>query len=250
MATAKRTGIKKFTAWSFSRYRDYKECPAKANWKYLVKLETDTMVAAKSAPKSSQENPLERGDRIDKAGGAFLRGELKALPIDLMPVAHVFRALRKKGNLSVNQSWGFTKDWKPCSPTDWDICWLRVQLDVCNIEERKTGDALHIIDNKSGKFDLRRAEEYTEQLQLYGTAGFARMPTLEEVTAKLLYTDLGISYPETKPLVWNRAQALKLRAIWDKRITPMFNDTRFAPRPGIYCRWCDFSKAKGGPCKY
>jgi hypothetical protein len=245
-----KSAVRQFTSWSYSRYHDHKECPAKANWKYLVKLQTPQMVELIAKPVTGPENPLQRGDRIDKAGGAFLRGETKKVPIDLMPVAQEFRAMRSKGNLSVNQSWGFTKDWKPCSPTDWNNCWVRVQLDVASIEETKRGDILHITDNKTGKFDLRRAEDYVEQLQLYGAAGFARMPTVTQVTARLLYTDLGITYPETTPLVWDTKQGAKLRDIWNKRVRPMLNDTRFPPRPGYYCRWCDFSKAKGGPCKY
>ena len=38
-ATTAKSAPKKFTSWSFSRYMDYKGCPAKAKYKHLDKLQ-------------------------------------------------------------------------------------------------------------------------------------------------------------------------------------------------------------------
>jgi PD-(D/E)XK nuclease superfamily protein len=245
--------IKQFTSWSYSRYHDYTECPLRASLKHLHKLRTPEMIQKELDAKQpgAPENPLQRGERIAKEAAQFLTKKVKKVPMDLMSVAKEYRELVKAGNLSVEQSWGFTKDWKPCSPTDWNNCWMRVQIDVCHIEEvKKHGDILHITDNKSGRFDDRKNEEYQQQLELYGAAGLARMPTVIEATARLLYSDLGMSFPTGHPMRWRVDELPTLKATWNKRVKPMFNDTRFAPRPGPQCRYCDFAKARNGPCMY
>jgi len=40
----------------------------------------------------------------------------------------------------------------------------------------------------------------------------------------------------------------KLKAIWMRRAELMERDKMCAPRPGYYCSYCDYSRAKGGPC--
>lgn len=241
---------KQFTSVSFSRYGDYRQCPMRAALKHLHKFKTKEMIKAEMEP-PDPNHPFVRGSRIAKEAENFLTKKVKQVPIDLMPVAKEYRELLKQGNLSVEQSWGFTRDWKPCSPTDWNNCWLRVQIDVCRIEEvKKYGDIVHITDNKSGKYSPYKNEEYIEQLELYGTAGMARMPTVIEATARLLYSDLGVTFPAGKPMSWRIDALPALKKTWEKRFKPMQNDTRFAPKPNFGCRYCDFSKEKGGPCKY
>lgn len=243
---------KVFTAWSFSRYSDYARCPAFAKYKHLDKVKTPEMVKKEQDEASGAipESPMTRGARVAAATDKYLSKRTAKLPIELMPLAQTYRDLRKLGNLSVEQGWGFTRDWRPCSPTDWNNCWLRVKIDVAYIEEAKgVGDILHIKDNKTGQFRENKNVEYEEQLNLYGTAGLAYMPTVVKVTTQLLYSDLGAVYP-VKPKEFTVKQLPGMQAKWEKRVRPMFNDTRFAPKPGYYCRYCEFSKAKGGPCRF
>jgi len=247
---------KYFTSWSFSRYWDWNQCPAKANWKYIVKLKTPEMTQRDADLRSGKlpPGPLERGAEIADQAKNYLKGKIKQVPAYLMPVATVYRELKKKGSqLTVEDSWGFTKQWMPCSPTDWDRCWLRITIDVAFAEplpkNEGEGDILHIRDNKSGKFDERKAIEYQEQLELYGAAGFCKYPTVQAVDAQLIYSDLGILHPKV-PMKFSVDELPLLQRAWEKRVRPMMNDRRFPPRPGYYCRWCDFSKARGGPCKF
>lgn len=243
--------VKMFEAWSFSRYMDYQKCPAFANWRHLQKLKTVEMRNREIAEASGKlpETPMQRGARVAGEADRYLTKKTSKVPIELMPLAKTYREIRSLGNLSVEQGWGFTKDWKPCSPTDWKNCWLRVKIDVCYIEEGKAGDVLHIKDNKTGKFSQYKNEEYAEQLDLYGTAGLTLMPSVTKVTAQLLYSDLGIVHP-SQPAVYLVGDLQKMQKAWDKRVRPMMNDKRFAPRPNRGCEWCEFSKAKGGPCRF
>lgn len=247
---------RQFTAWSFSRWNDWMQCPYRAKLKYLDKLVTPEMRKRDDDMRSGkvEPGPLQRGEQVAKEAEKFLKAKRGPVPMSLMPLAKNYRELRDHGNLSVEQSWGFTRDWKPCSPTDWDNCWLRVKIDVSYVDTEKVGrgeyiDTLHIKDNKTGKFNDRKAEEYEQQLELYGVAGLTLMPTVSRVTAQLLYSDIGVLHP-AEPAVYTQDQLAALQATWNKRVTPMFRDVRFPPRPGYYCRWCDFSKAKGGPCRY
>jgi len=244
-----------FTSWSFTRWNDWQKCPAFACYRHLKKVKTEAMLAREKglADGTVEPGPMERGADIAKKAEDFLKGKVKAVPMPLMPVAQVYRDLRKRGNLSVEDNWGFDKDWIPCSPTDWNKCWLRVKIDVAYMQEgtkKAPGDIFHMKDNKTGKYDERKVEEYKCQLELYGVAGLSRMPTVTSVTAQLVYSDLGILYPADAPIVFPREQLEGLRKIWTNRVRPMFADRRFSPRPGYYCRYCEFSKTKGGPCKY
>lgn len=244
-----------FESWSFSRYNDWVKCPAFAKYRHLEKIQTKAMVqrAADMAAGKIEPGPLERGDDIDKKSTAFFKGPKTAkVPIELMPVAALYRQIKARGNLTVNDSWGFDRKWMACSPTDFQNCWLRVKVDFGWIIEgtkKKPGDVLEIRDQKTGKFNDRKAEEYKMQLELYGTAGLARMPTVTEVTAQLIYSDLGVLHP-AEPMRFNMEQLGALQKLWNGRVKPMFAERRFAPRPGHYCSYCEFSKSKGGPCKY
>jgi hypothetical protein len=42
-----------------------------------------------------------------------------------------------------------------------------------------------------------------------------------------------------------------LKKKWEGRIKALFADDTFAPRPSDFaCRFCDYSKEKGGPCEF
>src|SRR5574337_218458 len=125
-------------------------CPARAKYRHVEKVKTPMMAAREIglANGTVEPGPMERGADIAKKAERFLKGMVKQLPIELMPVAETYKALRKRGNLSVEDSWGFTRRWLSCSPTDWNNCWLRIKIDVCYVEERRKGPAtLHIRDN-------------------------------------------------------------------------------------------------------
>ena len=72
MATAKKViPIKPLTSWSFSRYQDYKSCPAKAKYKHIDKL------------KEPPSPAMERGAAIHNLCEQYVRGTLAKLPPEL-----------------------------------------------------------------------------------------------------------------------------------------------------------------------
>ena len=255
--------------WSFSRYAVYALCPAQARYKFIDKI-----------PEASSR-PMERGSLIHKQAECYIKGltcpvlnddpdvalpklgrdgsipagtamhRKGVLPPPLAKFADLFKeqaALYKKKAViqSVEDSWAFTKDWESCSPTDWDRCWVRIKVDRAY---EVAGKVLIIRDWKTGRFHDDLHEEYLKAIQLYALGGLLKYPHIKKVKPFLDYLDAGCTHPE-EPLEYDRSDIPKLKKIWEDRVTPMFNDGIFAPRPNSKCTWCSYGASKGGPCKY
>lgn len=267
-----KTKPRKFTSWSNSRWNDYAQCPARANYKHNLKLQE---------PKSGY---MDRGIEIAKMEEAFFKGDLKTLPVwpskskvespGMVPddpatwpkytgkaadakrdglaihpaIAPMLKSAKKQKDMFCEENWGFSKTWQVVDYFDWNNCWLRVKVDV-GWGHLSKDNIVHLRDNKTGKFSEYEVEKYMEQLNLYAAAGAARFPHVEEFHVQLWFTDLGVAYPE-QPKVITRKEALALQKRFTKQVQPMFNDERFDPTPNNKCRWCHFRADNGGPCKF
>ncbi len=226
----------KFTAWSFSRWRDHDQCPYRAGLKHLMK--NDPRV--RPEPSSPA---LDRGSFIHQAASAFIIGAVKKADAQLAPVTKtllVYRDAMKAGLAKVDDRWAFNKSWRPVEFFAWDA-WLRQITDY----HAHDGSRAAVTDFKTGKVSADQ-EFMFYQLELYALGTFLMKPRVDEVEARLLYTDHGIEQRET----YKRSQLKGLQKAWVKRILPMFTDTRFEPTPGNHCRWCPRSASKGGPCSF
>lgn len=232
-----RSKVKQFTSWSFTRYSDWKRCPLFAKLKHLDKVS--------EGPK----NPaMLRGAEVAQKSEDYLLKRTNRLAKELSTFKDHYKFFRAQKSLVAEESWGFTADWQPTAWDDWNNCKLRVKVDVGYLFLED--NSFNVRDGKTGKFRPEKNEEYMLQLELYVAAGAAKYPTVDMLTAGLMYTDEGIEYPQDEPLTYTMADALKLQKTWDRRIKPMFADRTFAPRPGNYCRWCPYSASKAGPCKF
>lgn len=138
----------------------------------------------------------------------------------------------------VEETWAFTKDWDETTWNDWNNCWVRIKTDVNCLD----GDELYIIDHKTGK----KREGYGEQMSLYPVGGFLKFPHVKKIHTQLWFLDSGDVVEQS----YDVSELKVLKEGWNKKVEPMMNDTRFAPKPGNGCRWCPYSKSKGGPCKF
>ena len=226
------------TSWSFSRYSLYRSCPAKAMYKFILKL-----------PDPGSE-AMQRGDTIHKLAEAHVKGEIKNLPAELTLFKEEFTALKKQKVKFIEESWTFKSDWSQTTWNDWNGAWLRVKLDVAyhNLEH----NVLVPIDYKTGKYRDNKNEEYAEQLQLYALAGLKRFPDIDAVVPYLWYLDEGIIYPNPPEddVVYERKDEKYLTKLWEGKVKKMLTDTTFKPTPGDACRFCPYSAAKNGPCRY
>lgn len=218
----------RITAWSYSRAKDYKQCPQKAKFKYIDKLPDPGSPA------------MERGNIIHKQLEEYVIGKISTLPKELERHKKRLDAWRKahpKGKIHVEQQWAFDSNW---NPVDWfsPNAWLRVKMDLCEEE----GIVVHGVDHKTGKF---RAGEYSDQMQQYCAAMLLRFPKAKEAHMELMFHDV----EGTAKTFLKRQFLSDVLAKMKKNVEPMFADTRFAPLPGPLCKWCPYSKEKGGPCK-
>ena len=244
----------KITAWSFSRYSDYVQCPLKAKFKHVDKIKEPT------------NDAMLRGAAIHNLAEDFIKGKIRTLPPELKLFKTTFAELKKQfkkkiSGMVVEDTWAFKEDWSQTRWDDWADCWLRIKLDCAHtVNESLTiaidGNVLIVTDWKTGRFREEMNESYMEQLELYALAALILMPHIDVVMPCLAYLDFGIVYPAVEgEIKFTKADIPRLKKLWAKRVKPMMNDTRFAPRPNDKCRWCWFSMSKksvGGPglCKY
>lgn len=248
MATKKVIPIKKITAWSFSRYSTYKQCPLKLKLSAIDRI------------KEPSNKAMERGSQIHTLAEEYIKGKIVKLPIELKGFETEFKALKKQFKKSINgmvveDNWSFTSGWDETSWNDWIGCWLRIKLDCAH---HVSEDTMAISDWKTGKFRPEQNEDYIEQLELYALSALLLHPHINTVLPRLVYLDQGIIYPTTPEdiakLTFTRADIPRLKKLWEKRTKAMMNDTVFAPRPNNNCRWCHYrasnKEAGGGQCKY
>lgn len=242
--------IKKITNWSFSRWQEYVLCPFKAYCKVILKLKepggpamdngnekhslAEAFVGAKVPEMGYNESP-----RSKEFTAALKKAASGKLPTSLETFAEEFKTLRAKKYQTEIQLC-FRKDWSMTRWDDWNGVWLRVKIDAHSVQDRRGVMA----DYKTGK---KYPEKHDKSLELYALAMFIMYPQLETVTAALWYLDIG----EETVHEFNRSEVEKLKKQWEKDTFRMLNDQRFTPKPSNFaCRYCHFSKEKGGPCKY
>jgi hypothetical protein len=220
------------TAWSYSRWADYDQCPAKFKYKHLDRL---------PAPGSAA---MARGNEIHKVAENYVKGKTNKVPPELKNFSAKFQQLRGLDAM-VEQEWGFKKDFVYTGRKGWfgDDVWFRAKADVFIVYEDKTGD---LIDHKTGK----KYETNKDQVELFTLAGFRRLPELTHITTRLWYLDIEDEDEQEVIAEYTAHDAALIQRDWNKKVIPMFSDRKFAPKPNNKCGWCDFSARKGGPCKF
>lgn len=223
--------VKQFTAWSYSRLGDYLKCPAMAKYKHLDRLPVKESAA------------LANGNAVHKTAEEYVIAKTapKVIPTPLIHFKEEFtnlRKLRRKKDVSTEAQWCVTAKWEG---HDWfgPAAWCRAKVDVFWLDKPTH---MEIVDHKSGKI----WPDNVEQLHQYATLAFSMQPKLQTVRAALWYLDQG----EIVDREYKRADLPVMQQAWNAKVAPMLADKTFAPRPGNHCRWCDFSKERGGPCKY
>ena len=219
--------VQKITAWSFSRWKDYEQCPLKAKFKHVDKIKEPGSAA------------MDRGSEIHKLAEDYAMGKLAELPQELACFGEEFEILRDR-KPSCELEWAFDNEWHP---TTWFApkAWCRIKVDAC-LSAVGEPTKLIVIDHKTGKVN----PDHKDQLGLYALGAFNMLDYLQTVDARLWYLDQGEEGGE----VFERGDVPELTRTWARRTKAMLSDTKFLPTPSNKCRWCFFSKEKGGACQY
>ena len=221
---AVQAGPKMITAWSYSRWRDYNECPQKAKYKYLDRLPDPGGPA------------LVRGSQIHDECEQYLLGNGE-ITENMEAFEEDFEAL-KKAKAVPELERAFTSKWEPTGWVARDT-WCRVKLDAQEVISKTKS---RVIDFKTGR--LRQIDE--KQVELYAASEFLERPEVKTVQVELWYLD----EEQIKEQSYPRTKLKGILSKWSKQVAPMLKDTTFKPTPnGTSCRFCPFHQKKGGPCE-
>lgn len=235
------TEAKRFR-WSFSQWENYNGCPARWKYKSVLKLPS-------SPPGPAAARGLEMHDRAER----YIKGEIDTVipdPTlrfgDKKPAiihdkyVHVLNDYRDHPNgerhtefkIAFDDEWyltgGYTSSNTACIAV---LDAVKGMNGVLDIGEWKSGSP---------------KDTHADQRKLYALAGFRRW-YVDEVRVTTYYLE-DTAPPER--LVVKATAEDKLKALWGDRTQKMQRDKICAPKPGQHCRWCDYSKAKGGPCAF
>lgn len=267
----------KFTAWSPSRLADYQQCPLMAKLKHLDKLcpicfkgrvegGFDTPAICDTCHKTIVKGEaLERGTVIGKGMEDYLTSKAKAAPAEVehrlvKKVAKEVRDRVTKGTAKIEFMVVLNRNWLPVKGWAKDA-WLRAKMDVTLFGMKKDQGHAHVIDWKTGGLEKKGAlkgsprvdPKYDDQLSLYTVATLSAFGALTKATAELVFLDTVEPHSpsvEREEATATRKMLPVLQQRWSDKLKPMMNDDQFAPAPNFGCRWCDFSKEKGGPCAF
>jgi hypothetical protein len=211
--------------WGYSKLETFEKCPQKFKFQFMDKLPQPGSAA------------MERGSKMHDSIETYLNGWTK----ELIPECQSFQQAiddLKAAQFVAEQALGLDKTWSKLP--DWFAkqTWLRAKADAMYVE----GTTLTVIDFKSGKYRVPS----TDQVELYAIVGGAIYPEVTKVVAEYWYLDTGEVYSRE----YTQPELLALRAKFEKRVAPMYTNKTWNPEPSMECRWCPYSKTKGGKCQY
>ena len=208
-------------AKSYTQVSLYEKCAFAYHCRYVQRIKEESSPA------------LERGIKVHEKCDDYLKGKRKTLK-DVHPGSKRLIDQLKEMEAGSEEFWHYNSNWELVD--DWD--WLVVKMDAYCIPEE---GILRLVDFKTGKM----YPTHKEQLSLYATAGFSTYDceTIECIAA---YLDNGTSLVYR----WKENEYDRLRKNWTERINRIDAETKWKMNPGYHCKWCNYSKKKGGPCTY
>lgn len=185
----------------------------------------------------------------------YLNGSLQQLPSNINFYTQFLDNLKTQ-EIYPEYKVSLKKDW---SPTGWDSedVWYRGVLDLKlltrpdpTVEEGggvRTADPTGAVvyDWKSGKI----YPDHDDQKALYSVSVFSEHPTVQRVRAIHVYLDSG----QNREITYDRSQMHDMRQHWEARVDALgraIEIQAFMPNPSFKCRYCAFSRFKGGPCRF
>lgn len=231
--------------WSFSQWENYNSCPARWNFKSVLKLPGTPPGPAAARGLSMHdrcENYITGQIDVDMLlnGDPTKRfGDKKEAKIS-EKYLHVLDEFKDhpNGDRYTEHKLGFDAEWYLSGGISKTSACIGV-LDAVRCESK----VLHIGEWKSGQ----PKDTHGDQRKIYALFGLRKWVHVDQVEVTTYY--LEDTAPPQKLVVKATAEE-KLKALWNGRVEQMQSDKILAPKPGVHCRWCDYSKAKAGPCQF
>lgn len=211
--------------WGFSKLDVFQTCKAKFKYQFIDKL-----------PQASSP-AMARGQAMHENIESYLNGWTSTLLAENLNFKPEIDALRTK-NYVAEQALGFDSGWNKLASWFEKTTWLRVKMDARVRED----DTVTTIDFKSGKYRIPS----TEQIELYAVVCPSLEPGATKFVSEFWFLDIGDVYRQSYTL----EQVLALRKKYEDYAAQLYATAVWEPQPSNECRWCPYSKTKGGPCKY
>lgn len=223
--------------WSFSQWEAYNQCPAKWNFQSRMKL-------PRRPPGPAAARGLKMHDTVEQyikgAPADVLHPDIKQ---KFIPILDAFRD-HPNGDRYTEKKLAFDSEWYLCGPSSKHAACVAVLDAVRYLKPHATDKGvLEIGEWKSGS----PKDTHGDQRKLYAMFGM-RAWLADEVRVTTYY--LEDTAPPQRLVLASQTGFDKLKELWANRIDTMQRDQMCAPRPGLYCRWCDYAKSQGGPCQF
>lgn len=213
--------------WGFSKLDVFRTCPAKFKYQFIDKLPQDSSPA------------MDRGDKMHKNIESYLKGWTNELIEENSEWKIHFDELKKE-DFRGEQALGLDKNWKVLKNWFGKDVWVRIKMDAYYLDPVEK--AVVVIDFKSGKYRVPS----TDQIELYAIAGLSLFPDIQKVRAEFWFLDQMDTYMKT----YSAEQLVELRKKYENDAARIYTEQAWTPTPSSECRWCSYSKHKGGTCKY
>ncbi len=212
---------------SHSALSTYKKCPRKFQFRYVDKVKVERV------PSPAMERGLSIHQGIENF---FLSGGETSLPELAEDYREFFLGLMEF-EFTPEHKWGLTADFECCDFNDEEAILRGV------IDGKCVSDTLNLYEFKTGKF----YKDHFSQMNLYGMQALIEHPDFAEVTVHSIYLD-NANY--NKSLRYPRGMLKEYQGMWRRGWEEAVNDEVYMPQPQYGCRWCEFSRANGGPCQF
>ena len=207
---------------SYSRIKKYMSCPLQMKGAYELGI------------RGTQSPQSARGVEIHSIFEEAVKQQI-ALPSEF----NFYDAyIKKLAGASCELEIATDRSWAPTAADDPDA-WLYGIVDLWITQ----GNRGTLLDWKTGK----EYPDHVMQKEFYVCMIADHFPEIEIFDTVNVYLD----QKTIKSHRFTRVGDIEhLRERWGNRIKRMEADDICAPTPGPYCRWCDVSKKRGGPCQF
>jgi len=220
--------------YSYSSLATYKQCPAKFKFAYIDRVETGVQPPSPA---------MERGSKIHESVEQFLLGHSEFMHPDIHKnYGQFMSSLREDTVVSTiypEYKWGITWEMKPCSYAVPE-CMLHGYMDLLVVPP--VDQNLAVYEWKTGGI----YPEHISQIHKYGVAAMCHFPDHPGVDAMATYFD----HQDYRKIHYPRTMMFEYKPFLRHEIGTVADATKFPEMPSFKCKWCQFSRDNGGPCRF
>jgi len=212
----------------WSKLDKYRTCPAQFKYVYIDKL------------KEPESEALKHGSEVHDGLETLINGWGSEMPKGVLPIWQPrIKKLIGDPEVRTEAAWGVNRKWEPMGNWLEKGTWVRAKSDFYKLGKT----VLTLGDFKTGKYRVPS----DDQIELYAIFGHAMLPDVKTVEASFWFVE-----QQVEPLIlrYTAKQLINLRGKFTQEFLKIEKERKWAPTPSAKCKWCTFSKQKGGPCKY